>query len=221
MEHVMREVNRLNAETEVESRKGEEEKQAKRLARQKELDDMHRAIMEMGDDGDISGTWILNLSTYFSWGELEWTWEIASPDQSGFAWGKYKPADRGILKIEWADSNTWRDMERKFEWREERMFHKEYPEHYDYAYCGLEACVGTVTFTSSHTCKGVWKYFGKEYEFIGRKVDIQTSESSDNYAEEFEKLTERITGFLVRVDDPYRESSSESELEMESESESE
>lgn len=77
MEHVMREVNRLNAETEVESRKGEEEKQAKRLARQKELDDMHRAIMEMGDDGDISGTWILNLPTYFSWGELEWTWEIA------------------------------------------------------------------------------------------------------------------------------------------------
>ena len=102
------------------------------------------------------------------------------------------------------------------------MFHKEYPGHYDYAYCGLEACRGTVTFTSSHTCKGVWKYFDKEYEFTGRKVDKQMLESLDNCAEEFEKLTEKIMGFLARVDDPpYRGSSSESEPEMELELESE
>ena len=197
-EHVLREVNRINAKIAAEERAQKDKREAERVARQRELDDMHCEIIKLGDDGDVGGIWSLELPTFFTWGNPEWTWDIAGPHQAGYLWGKYGISGSGVLKIEWGDPSIWRDAEKALSWREVREYFTE-EDLGDYAVHSLETCRGTVTFTSSYTCRGVWTNRGREYEFTGRKISKKTMAAVDKCYEAFEKSTETILEGLSEI----------------------
>jgi len=175
-DEVWREINRISADVRAQLR-------AKEIAQQNEIDEMHRDLVKRGDGGDIGGTWHLDmpeLTSNYQKGDI--TWEIVSPDDSGFVWASFDLLIlEGVVRISWpGPRSAWKGQERKFRWKGTETGE------------GVIQCDssngGTVTFTSASTCSGTWWGTYGTFEFTGKKISRQTSLSIDDLEEEFETI---------------------------------
>jgi hypothetical protein len=166
------------------------DKQARIAAREAELEQLHRELVDNETEtDDIGGTWQIDMPTMRVWPGKELTWEVAEPTDSDHVWGKFDfSGSRGVMQIEWG--TAWKGVERGIDWTSTSSLMAE-----DFGLADYKN-VGKVIFTSPNTCNGTWVYLGSPRKFTGKKVSKETSAT----AEKCEKICRVATKEIMQMD---------------------